>query len=157
MGSPVVTFVKLNHGWNAEPSVPLPTVAADGEDLLLKFVVNPYMFQEFREGELGILRFVEVEKYRLGDINDEGWYLGQCRFSKLAPEWGEFYRVVGPASLLDAPTDWQILGVRTDTAKHYVFYFRDDMFECVAHKCVIVPVQENSLFRMRRRIDEFEE
>jgi hypothetical protein len=72
--------------------------------------------------------------------------LGQCRFSKLAPGWGEFYLVEGDAELLDAPKDWQSVSPKQDSAKHYLFYFRDETFECSADECVIEPSVDNSLF-----------
>lgn len=60
--------------------------------------------------------------------------MGQCRFSRLAPAWGEFYRVSGDSKLLLAPLDWSILPLAVDTsdAEHYLFYFKDETFECVA-------------------------
>ena len=67
-------------------------VELHGVDIVLKFFVNPFQFREFKEEEVGVLRFVRCERYRLGSTNDEGWYLGQCRFSKLAPEWGSSIR-----------------------------------------------------------------
>jgi len=88
-------FIQLNSGWNADPNVPLPRIELDSGDLLLIFRLNAFQFANFREDDLGILRFVSCTKYHLGGPNDEGWYLGQCRFSKLAPAWGEFYRIQG--------------------------------------------------------------
>jgi hypothetical protein len=71
-------------------------------------------------------------RYRLGRTNDEGWYLGQCRFSRLAPEWGEFYEVSG--DLLDASVkDWVRLSAPpSDPTRHFLFYLRDSTFECDA-------------------------
>jgi hypothetical protein len=40
----------------------------------------------------------------LGRTNDEGWYLGQCRFSKVAPTWGEFYHVQAISNWSPRPT-----------------------------------------------------
>jgi hypothetical protein len=34
--------------------------------------------------------------------------------------------------LQDAPTDWVNVGERAADAKHFLFYFRDNTFECVA-------------------------
>jgi len=113
----------------------------------LSFFVNAFKFLEFEKAEIGILRFMNCERYRLGSINDEGWYRGQCRFSKLAPAWGQFYQVSGDPELLDAPQDWQIVGDTGDIKKHYLFYFRDNTFECVAEQCVIESTADNSLQR----------
>ena len=146
------TFQKLNEGWNAEPNAPFPSVEVQGEDVLLKFRVNPWQFPEFKRDEIGILRFVRCQRYRLGSTNDHGWYLGQCRFSKLAPEWGEFYLVQGDAALLDAPVDWQSVRPQTGAGRHFLFYFRDETFECVAEHCTIEASAANSLIRERKVI-----
>ena len=145
-------FHKLNEGWNAEPSAPNPSVEVHDEDILLKFFVNPWQFPEFKEDEIGILRFVRCARYRLGRTNDEGWHLGQCRFSKVAPEWGELYLVQGDAALLDAPEDWQAVRPQSGAGKHFLFYFRDETFECVAEHCIVEPSVANSLIRTRKEI-----
>jgi hypothetical protein len=144
------TFHKLNEGWNAEPNVPVPSIEVQGEDVLLRFFVNPWQFPEFKEDEIGILRFVRCQRYRLGSTNDHGWYLGQCRFSNLAPDWGEFYLVQGDAALLDEPKDWRSVRPQSSTGRHFLFYFRDDTFECVAEHCNIEPSVANSLMRTRK-------
>ncbi len=141
------SFKQLNVGWNAEPNAPDPVVAIDGCDVLLTFFVNPFRYPEFEEDELGMLRFKDCTRYRLGSTNDEGWYRGQCRFSGLAPEWGEFYLVQGDAMLLDAPTDWKAVCAGGGPRQHFLFYFRDNTFECAARQCVVEPRADNSLLR----------
>jgi hypothetical protein len=141
------TFEQINRGWNADPNGPEPRVAVVGSDVLLTFYVNAFQFEEFEEGELGILRFVDCERYRLGSTNDEGWYRGQCRFSTLAPEWGEFYIVSGDEALLNAPEDWKLLEPSGGVGKHFLFYFRDHTFECVAKQCTNEKTASNSLQR----------
>lgn len=149
------SFVKLNFEWNADPNVPEPSVRVEGWDVLVKFYVNPYLFSEFSEQEIGILRFANCQKFRLGSPNDHGWYLGQCRFSKLAPEWGEFYAVAGNPELLDAPADWQNLQSDSHSGNHFLFYFRDETFECVAERCSIEPVADNALYRKGKVLPNF--
>jgi hypothetical protein len=144
-------FHKLNEGWNAEPYDPNPVIEIEGRDLLLKFLVNAFQFTEFAEGETGVLRFVGCARYRLGPTDDEGWYGGQCRFSKLAPEWGEFYIVQGDAALLNAPQDWRVLEAR-DGGRHFLFYFRENTFECVAEQCLIEPSADNALIRTGKKL-----
>ena len=141
------TFCRLNEGWNAEPNAPSPAIQILGEDIVLKFFVNPFEFPEFAEEEIGILRFVGCERYRLGAPNDEGWYLGQCRFSNIAPEWGQFYLVYGDSALLDAPEDWRPIRGHNGAGRHFLFYFRDETFECVADQCMIERSSDNSLQR----------
>jgi hypothetical protein len=140
-----ISFEQLNKGWNAEPNAPEPEIEIDGNDILLTFYVNAFQFKEFEEMESCILRFIDCERYRLGSTNDEGWYRGQCRFSTLAPEWGEFYLVSGDEALLNAPVDWKILKPSSGVGKHFLFYFRDNTFECVAKQCVGEKTANNAL------------
>jgi hypothetical protein len=123
------SFTQLNHGWNAEPNAPEPRVEQRGNDLLLHFLVNSFAFPRFKEHDRGILRFVGCTRYRLGPTNDEGWYRGQCRYGKFAPRWGEFYEISGDDAPRDQPDDWRIVGTRTDPARHFLFYLRDQTFE----------------------------
>lgn len=146
------TFHQLNDGWNAEPNAPSPSADARGEDLVLTFFVNPFQFPDFAEDEIGVLRFVRCQRYRLGPTNADGWYFGQCRFSKIAPEWGEFYMVQGDSALLDAPEDWRSVRPPTSHGRHFLFYFRDETFECVADECIIEPTEGNSLYRKGRTL-----
>lgn len=145
-------FFQLNEGWNAEPNAPDPKIRVEGDDLLLSFYVNPYLYTDFEEGETATLRFVRCLSYRLGSTNDEGWYRGKCRFSKLAPHWGEFYLVNGDSTLLDAPQDWKSVCTHCDAAKHFLFYFRDETFECVAESCEIETINDNSPQRTGRKL-----
>jgi hypothetical protein len=146
------SFYRLNEGWNAEPNAPNPAVEVQGHDIILRFLVNPFQSPEFRRGEFGILRFVKCSRYRLGAPNDEGWYLGQRRFSKIAPRWGEFYLVQGNDELLQAPDDWRFVAPTGCTTRHFLFYFRDDTFECDAAKCIFEISEENSLLRVGSRL-----
>ena len=147
-------FHQLNQGWNAEPYAPNPVLEVQGGDLVLRFLVNAFQFTEFREGESGMLRFTACERYRLGPTDDDGWYGGQCRFSRLAPEWGEFYLVAGDAALLDAPRDWQTLAPPSGQGRHFLFYFRDNTFECVARQCLPDPNPDNALLRTDKQLPE---
>lgn len=130
-----VSFYQLNHGWNAEPNAPDPQIEIVGNDLLLSFDLNAFQFEEFNEGDRGILRFTNCSRYRLGHTNDEGWYVGQCRFSRLAPEWGEFYRIKGDLDSFPDPGDWVQIAPVCPLQKHFLFYFRDNTFECDADEC----------------------
>ena len=123
------TFIKLSTDWNAEPNAPNPFVTISGRDLLLSFHMNAFRFPRFKEEDIGILRFSNCWRYRLGPTNDEGWYKGQCRFSKLAPGWGEFYEVSGDVLFEDCPDDWIDVGPKTSAQKHFLFYLRDNQFE----------------------------
>lgn len=118
-------FQQLNMGWNAHPNVPHPIVETEGVEIRLLFVIDPYK-------QLGRITFRQASRWRLGSTNDHGWYLGQCRYSSRAPRWGEFYELVGddPARLL--PGDWVVTLPENDSSRHFLFYLRDDTFECLA-------------------------
>ena len=120
-------FVRLNDGWNAEPNAPCPEVTVEGSTLHLRFIV------EFGKPPAR-LRFDNCRHWRLGPTNDEGWYLGQCRYSRIAPAWGQFYELVGEDGLLRKPTDWQTMPQPGPGDRHFLFYLRDDTFECYASK-----------------------
>ncbi len=130
----MTTFVQLNHGWNADPNSPEPQVTVVDGNVVVTFFVNAFQFPEFTEGTKATIRFKSCQRYRIGSTNDEGWYMGKCRFSKLAPKWGEFYQLTGDSDLLLAPNDWSVVQPKTgvESMEHYLFYFRDEMFECVA-------------------------
>lgn len=72
------SFTQLNHGWNAQPNAPHIDVTVDGTKLMLAFFANPYEFPEFVDGQIIRLQFNDVWRYAIGDVNDEGWYRGQC-------------------------------------------------------------------------------
>jgi hypothetical protein len=127
------TFTKLTTDWNAEPNCPEPSTAVEGDLLVVSFYLNPYRYQQFADGDWARLEFQRCWRYRCGPTNDEGWYQGQCRFSGLAPEWGHFYEVRGDL-LEDRLKDQWNAGPATPAAasRHFLFYFRDDTFECDA-------------------------
>lgn len=128
----MTTFLQLNVGWNAEPNAPDPCVVVDDRDVVVTFLMNPFQFPEFTVEDVGRLRFHSCSRYRLGSTNDEGWYRGQCRFSNIAPSWGEFYEVSGDLRLTECPADWVEVDVTSVGLRHYLFYFRDETFECDA-------------------------
>jgi hypothetical protein len=147
------SFLHLNRGWNAEPNAPNVRVIIDGCDVLLRFKVNAFQFSDFKRDDDGVLRFEDCSQYRLGPTNDEGWYLGQCRFSRSAPKWGEFYAVLADPASTDGPDDWVVMGSSSmQDRTHYLFYFRDDTFECLARNCIIEPDDGNSVFRTQKTI-----
>ena len=105
------SFTKLNYEWNAESGAPYPEVLVHGSTLILTFYLNPWAFPTFKLGDVGELTFSDCWRYRLGLTNDEGWWRGQCRFSRRAPEWGEFYEVTGDLRLDRLPCDaWTLIG-----------------------------------------------
>ncbi len=126
-------FTQLNRGWNAEPNAPFIEVKIEGTTLTLSFLANPWEFPEFVEGQIIKLLFSDVWRYAIGDVNDEAWYRGQCRFSKQAPRWGEFYEVSGDLRLDQFNEQWHIVAEPPPHGlRHFLFYFRDENFECDA-------------------------
>jgi hypothetical protein len=132
MKKPISQFRQLNMGWNAHPTTPKAVVKIQGEDVLLGFVLNHVLFRNFKEGSVGLLKFSKCMRYRLGPTNDEGWSFGQCRFSGLAPQWGEFYEVTGDARLERAPNDWVDVNLSLPGKRHFLFYLKDHTFEAAA-------------------------
>lgn len=142
----MTTFVRINHGWNADPNSPEPQVTVVDGDVVVTFFVNAFQFPEFTEGTKATIRFKSCQRYRIGPTNDEGWYMGKCRFNKLAPQWGEFYQLAGDPALLLAPNDWSVVQPETGCAslEHYLFYFKDETFECVARSWEVeLPVNRS--------------
>lgn len=123
-------FTQLNSGWNAEPNAPDLQVEQDGTSLVARFRPNPFLYPEYERVSLIIVRLEDCERYRITSVNDHRWHGGQCRFSGLAPTWGEFYEISGDThDDLDA-TPWTAtkgLGIR-----HFHFYFRDEALEVKA-------------------------
>jgi hypothetical protein len=125
------TFKRLNEGWNAEPNAPEAEVAVIGSTVQLTFLLNPWAY-EAEEDEKGCLTFDQCSTWRLGSTNDEGWYAGDCRYSNTAPAWGEFYELLGEDDQRLKPADWHELTPCTPEQRHFLFYLRDNTFECFA-------------------------
>lgn len=133
MSSRTTTFSRLNDGWNAEPNAPNPQVSIVDDELVVTFSPNPFQYEGFSEDQRVRLIFTGAWRYRMGTVNDEGWYRGQCRFSGTAPAWGEFYEIHGDLRLDACPSDWQrIRQEPPGDLRHFLFYFRDEEFECNA-------------------------
>jgi hypothetical protein len=125
----MLQFAKLNIGWDADPNVPEPEWSSVEKMLVLRFWLNRWTMN-LEAREQATLTFADPRRWRLGDTNDEGWYRGQCRYSCVAPAWGEFYEIIGTDDRGREPLDW----ITHDGAgtRHFLFYFRDEAFECFA-------------------------
>ena len=140
------SFQQLNSGWNADANAPYPSVEVVGSDVLLRFALNRFQYPAFTKDDVGVIRFKACSRYRLGNTNDEGWYRGQCRYSKIAPAWGEFYELIGPDDVANQPDDW--VNIESEhSGRHFLFYFRDDTFECFAADWLFDPIPTNALSR----------
>jgi hypothetical protein len=125
------SFKQLNDGWNAEPNAPSEEVVVTGTTVRLIFFLN-HMMYDAEEEEEGRIIFDHCSMWRLGSTNDHGWYAGQCRYSKDAPAWGEFYELLGKDDRRLEPTDWHKLATSAPDERHFLFYLRDNTFECFA-------------------------
>ena len=128
-------WTKLNTTFDAEPNAPRPRVFVVGGNVTVRFFLNPFVRSDVHEGDEGLLTFRGVLMYRLGPTNDEGFYRGQCRFSHSGIAWGDFYELHGSAWQETFPADRVLVStcLKDDPSlRHYLFYFRDETFECIA-------------------------
>lgn len=123
-------FTQLNTGWNAEPNAPNVQVEQDDNSLVISFMPNRFLYPEFEGVSAILIRFGNCQRYRITSINDHGWYDGQCRFSSLAPAWGEFYEISGDTRDDMDATPW--IAMEGFGSRHFHFYFRDAALEVKA-------------------------
>ncbi len=64
--------------------------------------------------------------------------MGQCRFGRQIP-WGEFYQLTGELQL-DTVSDWIHIDESYTASIHYLFYFRDETFECSAESWKLIEL-----------------
>ena len=126
-----LAFKRLNDDWNAEPNAPYEEVTVRGTTVRLTFFLNQWDYMAGEE-EKGRLTFEQCSMWRLGATNDEGWYAGRCRYGQAAPDWGEFYELLGDDDQRFTPADWHELAQLEPQARHFLFYLRDNTFECFA-------------------------
>jgi len=128
---------KINKDWNAQPNVPLPKVKVFGNAVQLEFVLNHYLYKKFKQGQKGLLKFKDCYMYRLGAVNDHGFYLGQFRYGPDEMPWGEFYELTESDWKENFPQDRVVVDETLEDRKdlkHYLFFFRDETFECIARE-----------------------
>jgi hypothetical protein len=125
-------FTQLNHGWTAEPNAPDPQAEWEGTSLRLRFRMNPFQFPEYAEDDIGEIVFEDCSRFRVGSVNDEGWFCGQGRLDRAGHIWSGFYEVTGGLDPDADPDDWVVRCQDTCRLRHFLFYFRDEDFECIA-------------------------
>jgi len=141
-----LAFRKQNFGWNADPNAPEPRLTIANGDLILVFHLNPYR-EPFQEGQ-GQIRFRNCSRFRSDGTNDHAWFGGQCRYGRAAPQWGEFYELVGDDPTLIEVNDW-IRVAGSDGTRHFLFYFRDEMVECLAESWILEDDNANPLTALK--------
>ena len=127
-----IQFEQLNIGWNAEPNAPELSISVECDAVIIMFYLNAFAYEGYSEGDKVKITFHNAYQYRVGAPNDEGFYIyNQSRYKKYGVKWGEFYLVHN--------SDWQEnfpepikVGIPNDNLKHYLFYFKDEAFECIA-------------------------
>ena len=123
-------FTRLNEGWNAEPNAPGLRLKRVEETLLAHMAPNAFLYPAFAGVREITLRFAGCARYRITPVNDETWHRGGCRFSALAPSWGEFYEIAGDTRDGLDPAPWTAMdGTGT---RHFHFYLRDEALEVKA-------------------------
>lgn len=139
-------FKQLNNKWGAEPNAPDPNIIIEEEKLILRFYLNAFIYSDYEEEDIGSLEFDNCYMYRLGATNDEGFYKGQCRFSDSGIKWGEFYLLEDSGWEDSFPSDsiYNNKYIDKKTLKHYLFYFRDETFECMASDYNFKVLKANS-------------
>jgi hypothetical protein len=91
------------------------------------------LYDHIAEDQKGEFNIYNCHKYSFNSCNNEGYYRGQYRYKYTELPWGEFYKL---------QTNWKtdfhhesiILNnkVKDDKMNHFIFFFRDSTFECVA-------------------------
>ncbi len=127
-----ITFEQLNIGWNAEPNAPEVNITVDGTDVNIEFYSNAFACEIPSGNEKVKITFHDCYQYRNGAPNDEGFYCyNQSRYKKYGVKWGEFYLVHNSDWKENFPDPIKV-GMPQDNSQHYLFYFRDETFECIA-------------------------
>ena len=126
-----IDFVQINTGWNAHSVSPEIELSVEGIDLVMDVFLNHFVFDNIKEGDKARIRFKNCVEYSLNTCNDEGYFYGQYRTNPNELPWGEFYEI---KSGLDKNFPNPITKIQNDSKdrRHYIFFFKDETFECLA-------------------------
>lgn len=126
-----IDYIQITKDWNADPVSPEIELKVDGIDLIMEIYLNHFQFDKFQKGDKVKIRFKNCTEYSLNTCNDEGFYYGQYRIKPTEFEWGEFYEI---KSGLDRnlPNPIEIIQNDNSDRKHFIFFFKDETFECIA-------------------------
>ncbi|TWR27860.1 hypothetical protein FPZ42_01210 [Mucilaginibacter achroorhodeus] len=126
-------YTELNVNWDADPNAPEERIFINGDTVLIEFYLNYFIYTQFNEGDWGRLIFTGCHKYSTHGTNDEGYYMGQHRYKYTELPWGGFYELdtdwtidFAPKAIILSPIDSH------KPLNHYIFFFKDNSFECVA-------------------------
>jgi hypothetical protein len=126
-----IDYIQITKDWNADPVSPEIELKVDGIDLIMEIYLNHFQFDKYQEGDKVKIRFKNCAEYSLNTCNDEGFYYGQYRIKPTELELGEFYEI---KSGLDRKLPNPIKKIQNDNSnrKHFIFFFKDETFECLA-------------------------
>lgn len=126
-----IDYIQITKDWNADPVSPKIELKVDGIDLIMDIYLNHFQFDRYQEGDKVKIQFKNCAEYSLNTCNDEGFYYGQYRIKPTELEWGEFYEI---KSGLDKELSNPIQRIQNDNSdrKHFIFFFKDETFECLA-------------------------
>ena len=126
-----IDFVQISTSWNADPVSPEVELQVVGNDLEMDIYLNHYAYENTKEGDKTKIKFKNCSEYSLNVCNDEGYYYGQYRTTPKVLSWGEFYEIKGG---LDRNLPQPIVQLTSDKShkRHFVFFFKDEAFECLA-------------------------
>jgi hypothetical protein len=136
-----LAFLHLNPDWNAEPNAPSLKVEVSGGTVELSFYLNPFAYDAGHD-EIGKVRFTGCSRWRWDATDDHAWFAGTGRFSGQAPKWGEFYEIVGDEQS-GGELDWEVISPDISGKRHFLFYFRDEAFECMADDWSFIRARRN--------------
>jgi len=126
-----IDYVQITTDWNAHPVSPEIEIAINGADLQMTLFVNSYVFNNFEEGDKAIVAFRNCAEYSLNTCNDEGYFYGQYRTNPSELPWGEFYEIKNGLSRI-FPQPVVELAKDRSNKRHFIFFFKDETFECLA-------------------------
>ena len=138
----VIDLIQLSNNWNAHPVSPEVNLQIVGKNLIMEIYLNHYMFDSFVEGDKARITFENSSKYSLNSCDDEGYYYGQYRINWKQLEWGEFYEIISGLER-KLPKPIAQLSDDSDNKRHFLFFFKDETFECLAdnYKVEFIYVQ----------------
>lgn len=142
-------FIKISADWNADPVSPEVDLQVEGNDLVMDTFLNYFAFSEFNEGDKIKIRFKNCSEYSLNTCNDEGYYYGQYRIKQNELPWGEFYELKSGA---DRNLPEPIIKIQEDSQdkRHYIFFFKDETFECLASEFELFFYNKNGQIVKKR-------
>lgn len=126
-----IDCILITKDWNADPVSPEIKLKVEGIDLIMDIYLNHYQFDRYQEGDKVKIRFKNCAEYSLNTCNDEGFYYGQYRIKPTEIEWGEFYEIKSGLDR-DLPNPVEKIQSSNSDRKHFIFFFKDEIFECLA-------------------------